>query len=103
MVICLTPNPRLLYDGLMYFVALTCMFFYSMGRQSSINRSSYRHKHGEPPPTSSGRSYNSVIWVYLLFLKRHRERLPCVSCSVDLAYATTWIMSQRILLHVRGA
>jgi hypothetical protein len=40
---------------------------------------------------------------YLFISYRHHSKPDFVGCSVSLAYAVTWIMSQRIIVHLRGA
>jgi len=96
----LTPDQRLLYDGLIYFVALTGTFLWS-----AVN----------PHPTAPHIAVNIMNIVlyrrgsayqkigYLFSIPKPSARiLPCVPYSAPLGFAIITIMSQRILLHARG-
>jgi hypothetical protein len=50
----------------------------------------------------AGHSIQSAGYIFLLF-KADCSLTMCFLLSVSLAYAIVWIMSQRILIHVRGA
>jgi hypothetical protein len=82
---------RLLYDGLIYIVALTGMYSRSFGRWFPANLFSYSREHHEHFLVSRHRSFDPIIWVSFLLFK---------AIAVDL---TLWAVVYRLDMPLHGS